>query len=177
MTEYLVEITPGREVVYRTHLALRTAMRSGEITPDSRIYHRAGSRWISITEHPEYRKFLTERRPPNWLEPIPFEPVAPPPPHERRRSRPGSVGAALRRARTSLRGWLARITATAEPPPRSTPTATEAEPERLRHSPPIESARPAPQPAPPPPTPPQPPEEGAGRSYTPPGGRRWTFYP
>jgi len=103
MTEYLVEVTPGREVVYRTALALRAAMRSGEITPDSRVYHRAASRWISIAEHPEYRKFLAERRPPNWLEPIPFEPA---PPEAHRVREPGGLAALLRVVGRWLRGLV-----------------------------------------------------------------------
>jgi hypothetical protein len=58
---YLVEVTPGRELLYRTPWAFREAMRIGQITAESRIFHRASSRWISITEHPEYRKFVSER--------------------------------------------------------------------------------------------------------------------
>ena len=75
--EYLVELTPGREVVYDTPLALRAALKSHEITSDSRSYHRRSARWVSIMEHPEYRKLLAERRPPDWLEPIPYEPMDP----------------------------------------------------------------------------------------------------
>jgi hypothetical protein len=75
--QYLVELTPGREVVYPTSEALRAALRSGQITGDSRIYHRAGSCWLSIMEHPEYRRLLAERRPPDWLEPIPYQPTDP----------------------------------------------------------------------------------------------------
>lgn len=75
--EYLVELTPGREVVYDTPLALRAALKTHEITSDSRIYHRRSACWVSIMEHPEYRKLLAERRPPDWLEPIPYEPVDP----------------------------------------------------------------------------------------------------
>jgi hypothetical protein len=67
MSGFLVEIRPGRELLYRTTWALREAMRSGEITPDSRIFHRATDQWISITEHPEYRRFLTEPHPPTWV--------------------------------------------------------------------------------------------------------------
>lgn len=88
MSPYFVEVTPGRELLYRTPLALRVAIRSGEITADSRIFHRATSRWISITKHPEYRRFLAERTPPPWVDrppsaelvvPLPAESVVPPP--------------------------------------------------------------------------------------------------
>jgi hypothetical protein len=64
MSEYLVEVTPGRESLYRTPLSLRAAIRSGEITADSRIFHRATRTWISITEHPEYKRFRSEVNPP-----------------------------------------------------------------------------------------------------------------
>jgi hypothetical protein len=60
---YLVEVTPGRELLYRTPWAFREAIRIGQITAESRIFHRAKSQWISITEHPEYRKFMSERSP------------------------------------------------------------------------------------------------------------------
>src|SRR5918999_1020246 len=109
MKEYLVEVAPGRERAYRTPLAFRAAMRSGEIPPDSRIYHRAASRWISITEHPEYRRFLAERRPPDWLEPIPFEPVEPSPASIEGRRALAAVKAALARARAGLRDWFTRL--------------------------------------------------------------------
>ena len=66
MSGFLVEIRSGRELLYRTTWALREAMRSGEITPDSRIFHRATDQWIPITEHPEYRRFLTDPHPPAW---------------------------------------------------------------------------------------------------------------
>jgi hypothetical protein len=79
MAEYVVEVTPGRETVYTTAAALRAAMRGGEITPDSRVYHRAAARWLSILEHPEYRRFLAERRPADWLRPIPFQAEGPQP--------------------------------------------------------------------------------------------------
>lgn len=100
MSEFLVEVTPGREVVYPTAAALRAAIRSGEVSWESRIYHRTSARWVSITEHPEYRKFLAERRPADWLEPIPFEPVeAPPPARARLGAAWSSLLGMLRRAR------------------------------------------------------------------------------
>ena len=108
MSEYLVEITPGRETVYPTTVALRAAMRGGEITPDSRIYHRAASRWLSIMEHPEYRKFLAERRPADWLEPIPFEPAGPPTRASASRALLSALGALRRRTWARVRSVVSR---------------------------------------------------------------------
>ena len=153
MSEYLVEVTPGRELLYRTPLALRGAMRSGEINPDSRIYHRAAARWISIVEHPEYRKFLAERRPPDWLEPIPFEPARPEPEPARTRRHRVDLGARVRRVRDRLRAWLARPAEPKAPEPRP-PTAR---PSRVRGSRPADRG-----------------SEQAGTSSHPRGGR--TFY-
>jgi hypothetical protein len=121
MPEYLVEITPGQERVYHTLLALRAAIQAGEMTPESRIYHRAAARWIPITEHPEYRKYLTERRPPNWLKPIPFERAQPIEPHQA----PywlRSLAAKLERAGAAVRGWFAR-----RPPGSSPPSPSHSE--------------------------------------------------
>jgi hypothetical protein len=128
MNEYLVEVTPGRELVYRTPLALRAAMRSGEITAESRIYHRAASRWVSITEHPEYRKFLAERRPPDWLEPVPFERVARAPQQVEVPSRLRALKALLERAGVKVRARLARRNPPAKAPAggrRATPPPNE----------------------------------------------------
>ena len=58
---YLVEIEAGREQVYPSVESLAAAIRGGVIGPDSRIYHRASSSWISITLHPEYRKAAAGR--------------------------------------------------------------------------------------------------------------------
>jgi hypothetical protein len=58
---YLVEIEIGREQLYQSVEALAAAIRNGVIGPDSRIFHRASSSWISITLHPEYRKLATQR--------------------------------------------------------------------------------------------------------------------
>ena len=117
--EYLVELTPGREVVYETPLALRAALRSGEITGDSRIYHRRSGSWVSIMEHPEYRRLLAERRPPDWLEPIPYEPVDP---ATLRKENEGLSRAAIRSlqdswaaARSSLSGVAAALARRAHP--------------------------------------------------------------
>jgi zinc D-Ala-D-Ala dipeptidase len=71
MSEYLVEVTPGRELVYRTPGQLRAAMHGGAVTADSRIFHRATARWISITKHPEYRRYQAEISPPPWSDPAP----------------------------------------------------------------------------------------------------------
>jgi hypothetical protein len=123
MTEYLVEVTQGREEVYPTILALRAALRSGEITAESRVYHRAAARWISITEHPEYRKYLAERRPADWLKPIPFdtaEQLEPRwAPHGLR-----SLVTKLEQAGATVRGWFARR-GPARGAPRSLPTPDE----------------------------------------------------
>lgn len=78
MREYLVEVTSGRELLYRTSSALRAAMRSGEISPNSRIFHRTTSTWVPITEHPEYRRFLTDGHPPAGLDPPAVEGAASP---------------------------------------------------------------------------------------------------
>ena len=64
---YLVEIEAGREQVYQSVEALSAAIRRGVIGPDSRIFHRASSSWISITLHPEYRKAIAARA----AEPLP----------------------------------------------------------------------------------------------------------
>jgi hypothetical protein len=53
---YLVEIEAGRETLYESVAALASAIRRGDVGPQSRIFHRASSTWISITVHPEYRK-------------------------------------------------------------------------------------------------------------------------
>ena len=58
---YLVEIEAGREQLYQSVEALASAIRGGVIGPDSRIFHRASSSWISITLHPEYRKAVASR--------------------------------------------------------------------------------------------------------------------
>jgi hypothetical protein len=64
---YLVEIEAGREQVYPSVEALAAAIQRGVIGPDSRIFHRASSSWISITLHPEYRKAMAARA----AEPLP----------------------------------------------------------------------------------------------------------
>lgn len=61
---YLVEIEVGREQHYESTEALASAIRQGEVRPDSRIFHRASGNWVSITVHPEYRKVMAEPLPP-----------------------------------------------------------------------------------------------------------------
>lgn len=58
---YLVEIESGREQLFESSDALAAAIRGGLIGPQSRIFHRATSSWISITLHPEYRKVVPDR--------------------------------------------------------------------------------------------------------------------
>ena len=127
MSEYLVEVSPGFEVVYRSPLALRAAMRTGEITSESRVYHRTAARWIPITAHPEYRKFLAERRPAGWLEPIPFEATTAPPAEEL----PGKLSALkamLERAGVKVRARFSRRAASTEATQQSSP-AKDAKPD------------------------------------------------
>ncbi|HEY7504292.1 MAG TPA: hypothetical protein VH700_09355 [Gemmatimonadales bacterium] len=64
---YLVEIETGREQLYQTPEALAAAICGGVIKPNSRIFHRTSSSWISITFHPEYRKAMAARA----AEPLP----------------------------------------------------------------------------------------------------------
>ena len=58
---YLVELRPGKEELYRTGDDLAAAIRSGEVDGHSRIYHRATSKWISITLHPQYKAIVAEK--------------------------------------------------------------------------------------------------------------------
>jgi hypothetical protein len=58
---YLVEIAAGREQLYESVEAFVAAIHGGVIGPDSRIFHRSSSSWISITLHPEYRKAMAAR--------------------------------------------------------------------------------------------------------------------
>ncbi len=69
MTEFLVEVRPGRELRYRSSLSLRLAIRSSEIPPEARIFHRARRTWLPITAHPEYRRIQSEQSAPHWLQP------------------------------------------------------------------------------------------------------------
>ncbi len=58
---YLVELRPGKEELYRTGDDLAAAIRSGEVDGHSRIYHRATSKWISITLHPQYKAIIADK--------------------------------------------------------------------------------------------------------------------
>lgn len=60
---YLVELRPGKEELYRTGEELAAAIRSGDVDTHSRIYHRATSKWISVTLHPHYKAIAAERDP------------------------------------------------------------------------------------------------------------------
>ena len=55
---YLVELRPGKEVLYRTGDDLALAIRDGDVDARSRIYHRATAKWISITLHPQYKAIV-----------------------------------------------------------------------------------------------------------------------
>ena len=58
---YLVELRPGKEELYRTGDELAAAIRNGDVDMHSRIYHRATSKWISVTLHPQYKAIVSER--------------------------------------------------------------------------------------------------------------------
>jgi hypothetical protein len=60
---YLVELRPGKEELYRTTEELAAAIRKGDVDMHSRIYHRATSKWISVTLHPQYKAIVAERPP------------------------------------------------------------------------------------------------------------------
>jgi hypothetical protein len=60
---YLVELRPGKEELYRTGDELAAAIRNGDVDTHSRIYHRATSKWISVTLHPQYKAIISEVRP------------------------------------------------------------------------------------------------------------------
>ncbi|MEP7175498.1 MAG: hypothetical protein ABI860_03020 [Gemmatimonadales bacterium] len=58
---YLVEQRPGKEELYRTGDELAAAIRNGDVDMHSRIYHRATSKWISVTLHPQYKAIVSDR--------------------------------------------------------------------------------------------------------------------
>lgn len=59
---YLVELRPGKEELYRTSDDLAAAIRRGDVDIHSRIYHRATSKWISITLHPQYKAITAQQQ-------------------------------------------------------------------------------------------------------------------
>jgi hypothetical protein len=64
---YLVELRPGKEELYRSGDELAAAIRRGDVDVHSRIYHRATSKWISVTLHPQFKAIAAERA----AEPLP----------------------------------------------------------------------------------------------------------
>jgi len=68
---YLVELRPGKEELYRTMDELAAAIRKGDVDTHSRIYHRATSKWISVTLHPQYKAIIAERPAAPALPPLP----------------------------------------------------------------------------------------------------------
>jgi hypothetical protein len=58
---FLVELKSGKEEVYRSLEDFTAAIRRGEVSARSRIYHRAASMWIPVTLHPHYRRIAAER--------------------------------------------------------------------------------------------------------------------
>ncbi len=116
MTEFLVEVTPGRELRYRSSLSFRLAIRSAEIPPEARVYHRARRTWLPITAHPEYRRIQAEQTAPHWL--LPTFPVSA---EEGDASEPGNQPSFKRRVAS---GWtfLKAIARKRRTRPSSTPT-------------------------------------------------------
>jgi hypothetical protein len=53
---YLIELTPGTKQRFRSSEALVAAIRSGQVAPQARIFHRATAKWISVTLHPLYKR-------------------------------------------------------------------------------------------------------------------------
>jgi hypothetical protein len=58
---FVVEPGSGKSKGFATTRELGAAIRSGELGPEARIYHRATDRWLPITVHPEYRRAAAER--------------------------------------------------------------------------------------------------------------------
>jgi hypothetical protein len=184
---YLVEVTPGRELLYRTPWAFREAIRIGQITAESRIFHRATSQWISITEHPEYRKFMSERAPlppplvkrgPSAASPAPSAEARPAPaaPTPRISQKAAGLYQRMTLGLTELKRRLETAKpkrSVTQPPQRAAspaaraPTAKPIAPSKGPASTPAPAKTPAPESS-------QAPESPPGQS----GPRdRWTFYP
>jgi hypothetical protein len=53
---FFVEREPGKLEAYDSPDHLSAAIRRGEVGPESRIFHRTASKWLSITKHPLYRQ-------------------------------------------------------------------------------------------------------------------------
>jgi hypothetical protein len=66
---YRVELAPGKETIYRDEHEFTDAIVRGEVSAQSRIYHRAKSVWISVTFHPQFRRVATAR-PPQPMPPL-----------------------------------------------------------------------------------------------------------
>jgi hypothetical protein len=64
---YLVELRPGKEELYRSGDELAAAIRRGDVDVHSRIYHRATSKWISVTLHPQFKAIVAQKA----AEPLP----------------------------------------------------------------------------------------------------------
>jgi hypothetical protein len=175
---YLVEVTPGRELLYRTPWAFREAMRIGQITAESRIFHRATSQWISITEHPEYRKFISARAPlsrpvvkpgpaaPSAGSPVPSHPAdartAPAAPTRPISQKAAKIYQRMTSGLTELKRRLETAKpqrSVAKPQPRASKAPAVAP--TSAKTPPAKEAGPAPQSSP---------EQSGPR-------KRWTFYP
>ncbi|MGI9041578.1 MAG: hypothetical protein ACR2HK_10875 [Gemmatimonadales bacterium] len=60
---YRIEIAPGEETVFRTLEEMAIGIRSGLVTPRSRIYHSASQKWLPIEFHPHYKKALQSPAP------------------------------------------------------------------------------------------------------------------
>jgi hypothetical protein len=56
---YLVELKPGKEEAFKSAEELAAAIRREEVNAQSRIFHRATSKWISITLHPVYKQLCS----------------------------------------------------------------------------------------------------------------------
>jgi hypothetical protein len=163
MSGYLVQLSPGREFLYRTPWEFRAAIHSGEITEVARIYHHASESWISIRMHPEFRRFEAEREQPHWSDAGTDEiETYPRPPALRRRVKPSLI----HRLQHSLRRVLASLTA---PPqaPENQHSSREPEPPPPRPAPVTRPPRPADTPARP--SRPSKPNDQGSRN-------RWTFY-
>lgn len=59
---YLIELRPGKEEVYHTVDELAAAIRQGDVSWQSRIYHQSAMTWIPITMHPHFLKIAGDRR-------------------------------------------------------------------------------------------------------------------